>query len=62
MRHFIITGIVCGCLLIGSFYPKLILHHHMQVVNENGKVVVWQEDNPADLPVEIQFRFLRFFR
>ena len=62
MRHFIMMGMLCGCLLIGSFYPQMILGHHLRLIDENGKEIMKQDDMNPEIPLEIQFRFLEFFR
>lgn len=62
MRHFLMISTICGCLLIGSFYPKMILNHHVRLVDENGKEVEIRDEYLEEVPMEFQFWFLRFFR
>lgn len=61
MRRYMTVAAVCGCLLIGSFYPKLILDHHVKLVDANGEEIVEENTDPLDIPLKIEFRFLRFF-
>lgn len=60
MRQFLRVGMLIGCLLIGSFYPRMILDHHRILVDETGKKISIEGEYP-DLPVEFQFRFLQLF-
>ena len=60
MRQFLKMGMLIGCLLIGSFYPKMMLNHHKILVDEKGKKISMEVEDP-ELPVEFQFRFLQFF-
>lgn len=62
MKRFLMTGVILGCLLLGSFYPRMILEHHMILVDETGKEISMEEEEIGKLPLEFQFRFLQFFR
>ena len=33
MKNYRAAMVLCGCLLIGSMYPKLLLDHHVKLVN-----------------------------
>lgn len=61
MKKYMMTAVICGCLLIGSLYPRLILDHHVKLVNEVGEELVWDEYS-EEIPLRLEFRFLRFFR
>ena len=37
MRKYMTAAVICGCLLIGSLYPRLLLEHHVKLVDEFGK-------------------------
>ena len=43
MKKYMMTAVICGCLLIGSLYPRLILDHHVKLVNEAGEELVLEE-------------------
>ena len=62
MKHFLMIGAICGCLFVGSFYPKIILNHHVRLVDETGKTVELPEEYSDEVPVEVRFWFFRFFR
>ena len=62
MRRFLMTGIVLGCLLFGSLYPRMILEHHVILVDETGKEFSRDMRDFDGIPVEFQFRFLQLFR
>ncbi len=62
MKRYMMLGILCGCLLIGSLYPRMILEHHVALVDEYGNEIVQEAPYRSDLPVKLEFRFLRFFR
>lgn len=61
MRRYMTVAAVCGCLLIGSFYPKLILDHHVKLIDANGEEIAEETVVSGEIPVKIEFRFLRFF-
>ncbi len=62
MKRYITAAVLCGCLLIGSLYPKLLLKHHVKLVDKNGKEVVMEGEYDESLPVKVEFRFLKIFR
>lgn len=61
MKKYMMTAVICGCLLIGSLYPRLILDHHVKLVNEAGEELVLEE-YLDEIPLKLEFRFLKFFR
>ena len=61
MKKYMMTAVICGCLLIGSLYPRLILDHHVKLVNEAGEELVL-EKYLDEIPLKLEFRFLKFFR
>lgn len=62
MKKYMITAAICGCLLIGSLYPRLLLEHHVKLVNENGREIALEEEYSEEIPLKLEFRFLKFFR
>ncbi|MBQ8857746.1 MAG: hypothetical protein IJ024_06335 [Lachnospiraceae bacterium] len=62
MKKYMMTAVICGCLLIGSLYPRLLLEHHVKLVNENGEETVLEEEYSEEIPLRLEFRFLKFFR
>lgn len=62
MKRYVMMAAVCGCLLIGSLYPKMVLEHHIKLVDETGKELVMEGEYSDEIPVELEFRFLQFFR
>lgn len=62
MRRYMAAAVVCGCLLIGSLYPKLLLEHHVKLVNTKGQEVSSDGDYRDEIPLKISFRFLEMFR
>ena len=61
MKKYMMTAVICGCLLIGSLYPRLILDHHVKLVNEAGEELVLEE-YLDEIPLKLEFRFLKIFR
>lgn len=62
MKKYITAAVICGCLLIGSLYPKLLLEHHVKLVDDYGKEVEIAGTYDKELPVKLQLRFLEFLR
>ena len=62
MKRYLMTAVLCGCLLVGSFYPRLILDHHVRLVDEAGEEIVLEEEYSEEIPLKLEFRFLKFFR
>lgn len=54
--------IFCGCLLIGSLYPKLLMEHHVKLIGTDGQEITEEMDDIKEIPVRLEFRLLRFFR
>ena len=61
MKRYMVMAAICGCLLVGSLYPKLLLDHHVRLVDKNGKELVLEEEYRKDLPVKLEWGFLRLF-
>ena len=62
MKRYMITAVICGCLLIGSLYPRLLLDHHVKLVDKNGKEIALEEEYLEKIPVKLEFRLLKIFR
>lgn len=62
MKRYMTMAVVCGCLLIGSLYPKLLLEHHVKLVNSKGQEISTEGEYLEDIPLKIEFRFLEMFR
>ena len=62
MKQYITAAVICGCLLIGSLYPKLLFEHHVKLVDSWGKEIAMEEAYQEEIPVKIQFRILKLFR
>ena len=62
MRKYMPAAVICGCLLIGSLYPRLLLEHHVKLVDEFGKEMEIEDSYDRELPVRLKFRFLEIFR
>ena len=62
MKRYMMITAICGCLLIGSLYPRMILEHHVRLVNEAGQEMVVEGEYLNEIPVKLEFAFLRFFR
>lgn len=56
------TAVICGCLLIGSLYPKLLLDHHVKLVNENGVEMSVEGAYQGEIPVKLESGLLKFLR
>ena len=62
MKKYMLMAAVCGCLLVGSLYPKMILEHHVRLIDENGQELMIEGEYSNEIPVKLEFAFLRFFR
>ena len=62
MKKFVTAALFCGCLLIGSLYPKLLLDHHVKMIDINGAEFVVEGDYQKDIPVKLEWGLLRFFQ
>lgn len=62
MKGHMVTAIICGCLLIGSMYPKLLLEHHIKLVNSKGQEISMDEEYDCEIPFKVQLRLLEIFR
>ena len=62
MKKYMMMAAVCGCLLVGSLFPKMILEHHVRLIDENGQELMIEGEYSNEIPVKLEFAFLRFFR
>ena len=62
MKKYMMMAAICGCLLVGSLYPKMILEHHVRLVDETGQELMIEGEYLDEIPVKLEFAFLRFFR
>ena len=62
MKNYKTAAIICGCLLIGSIYPKLLLDHHVKLINQQGIEQTVEGTYEKEIPIKMEFRFLKFFR
>lgn len=61
MKRYMMIAVLCGCLLVGSFYPRLILDHHVVLVDDDGNEMTVKGEYQEEIPVKVEFRFLRLF-
>ena len=62
MKKYMMVTAICGCLLVGSLYPRLLLEHHVKLVDETGKELVIEGEYRDESPVKLEFGCFRFFR
>lgn len=62
MKKYVMTAAVCGCLLIGSLYPRLLLEHHIKLVDAEGRALPIERQYSGEIPLKLEFRFLELFR
>ena len=62
MKRYMTMAVVCGCLLIGSLYPKLLLEHHVKLVNTEGQEITMSGEYEDEIPIRLQLRILEMFR
>ena len=62
MKGYMMTAVICGCLLIGSLYPRLLLEHHVKLVDERGRELFLEKEYSEEIPVRLEFRFFKIFR
>ena len=62
MKKYMTVAAICGCLLIGSLYPKLLLDHHVKLIDENGVEIIMEGEYQEKIPVKLEFRLLKIFR
>lgn len=62
MKRYMMMAAVCGCLLIGSLYPRLILDRHVKLVDENGIEMTVEGEYLEEIPLKLEFRFWKIFR
>ena len=61
MKRSMLLAVLCGCLLIGSLYPRMLLERHVKLVDETGMEVIMEEEYRKDVPMKLEFRILKFF-
>ena len=61
MKRYITMAVICGCLLVGSLYPRLLLERHVKLVDQSGNELTVEGEYEEDIPLKIQFRILEFF-
>ena len=61
MKRYMTAAVICGCLLVGSLYPKMLLEHHVKLVNERGQEISLGEEYRDEIPVKVRFRFWEIF-
>lgn len=62
MKRYMMLTAICVCLLVGSLYPRMILDHHVRLVDETGREMIVEGEYSNEIPVKLEFAFLRFFR
>ena len=62
MKKYMSVAAICGCLLIGSLYPKLLLDHHVNLIDPNGVEIIMEGEYQEEIPVKLEFGLLKFFR
>lgn len=62
MKRCRITAVICGCLLIGSLYPGMLLRHHLELVDQNGQVIEMEKEINREIPLKVEFRLWKIFR
>ena len=63
MKNYRAAMVLCGCLLIGSMYPKLLLDHHVKLVDQAGieQTIEREKSYQKEIPLKIELRFLKIF-
>jgi hypothetical protein len=63
MKNYRAAIVLCGCLLIGSMYPKLLLDHHVKLVDQAGieQTIEREKSYQKEIPLKIELRFLKIF-
>ena len=62
MKKYMMAAVLCGCLLIGSLYPRLLLKHHVMLVDEGGQETCVKGEYAEEIPLKIEFAIFKFFR
>ena len=62
MKKYMTVAAICGCLLIGSLYPKLLLDHHVNLIDPNGLEIIMEGEYQEKIPVKLESGLLKFFR
>ena len=61
MKKYVTTAAVCGCLLIGSLYPQLLLKHHVRLFDSQGYEIELDGEYQKEIPVKLESGILKFF-
>lgn len=56
MKQKMYAAAVCGCLLIGSLYPRLLLQRHLKLVDAKGNVTEADDEINPDIPLRLEFK------
>lgn len=59
-KYITMAAVICGCLLIGSLYPKVLLAHNVKLVDQNGKELTIEGEYQEEIPLKIRFCLLDF--
>lgn len=62
MKRYMTAAAICGCLLIGSLYPGMLLKHHVKLVDEKGNEITAAIEEEENIPVKLELRFLKLFQ
>ena len=62
MKRYMTAAVICGCLLVGSLYPKMLLEHHVKLVNERGQEISLDEEYRDEIPVKEGNTYAEFER
>lgn len=61
MKQYITAAAICGCLLLGSLYPKLLLDHHVKLIDQNGSEIHVEGEYEKEIPVKLESGFWKLF-
>ena len=62
MKRYMMVAVLCGCMLIGSLYPHLLLKRHVKLLDEWGYEVEIDGEYEKEIPVVCESGILKFFR
>ena len=62
MKTYVTAAVLCGCLLIGSLYPRLLVERHIKLVDSRGQVIEVEGDYQKELPVKLESGLWKFFQ
>ena len=61
MKNYMTTAVICGCLLIGSLYPQLLLKRHVRLLDSHGYEIELEGEYQKEIPVKMESGILKFF-